>query len=61
LQKLFSNLDLKYREVFILRYEEDKTYEEVSEILKIPKSTVSTLLNRGRKIVVNEYQKITNK
>jgi len=61
LKKLFSILDLKYREIFILRYEEEKKYEEISEILKIPKSTVSTLLNRGRKKIIEEYQKIIEK
>lgn len=37
----------KYKEVIILRFFEEKTYEEVSEILKIPVSTVGVRIKRG--------------
>ena len=33
----------------VLRYLEDKSYEEISEILELPMGTVATLINRGRK------------
>ena len=58
LKKLFSTLDIKYREVFALRYYEEKTYDEISEILKIPKTSVSTLLSRGKKKLIKEYNEI---
>lgn len=41
-------LPLKYREVLILRYLEEKNYEEIMDILKKPKGSIATLINRGR-------------
>ena len=49
MRDLLSRLDRKYREVFILRFLEDKSYTEISDILKIPEGTVATLINRGKK------------
>ncbi len=49
-EKCLSNIKLKYREPLILFYFEQKTYEEISDILRIPKSTVGTLISRGKKI-----------
>ncbi len=49
----------KYRDVLILRYFEDKEYLEISDILKIPVGTVSTLLYRAKqklKIKLKEYE-----
>ena len=60
LKKLFSKLPLKYKEIFILRFEEEKSYEEISEILKIPISSVGTLISRAKKKLREEYQKINN-
>jgi len=42
-------LELKYREVLILRYLEEKTYEEISDILRKPVNTIGTLINRAKK------------
>jgi len=44
-------LKLKYKEPLILFYLEQKSYEEISDILRIPKNTVGTLISRGRKIL----------
>lgn len=44
-----SRLDQKYREVFVLRFLEEKSYTEISDILKISEGTVATLINRGKK------------
>lgn len=49
LKKALANLDLKYRSVLILKYFEDKSYDEISDILKIPRNTVGTFINRGKK------------
>ncbi len=61
LRNAILNLEMKYREVLILRYWEERNYDEISEILKIPNSTVGTLLNRGKKKLKLEYQKIIQK
>lgn len=39
----------KYRVVLLLYFLEDKSYDEISDILQIPVSTVWTLLNRAKK------------
>lgn len=57
LSHLLAELDVKYRDVLILRYLEEKDYQEISDILKKPVSTIGTLLNRGK----SEMQKIIMK
>lgn len=44
-----EKLDEKYKDVIILRFLEEKEYEEISDILQIPTGTVSTLIHRGKK------------
>ncbi|MFA6098354.1 MAG: RNA polymerase sigma factor [Patescibacteria group bacterium] len=46
---LLSLMDEKYREVLVLKYLEEKDYQEISDILKKPMGTVATLLNRAKK------------
>ena len=46
---LLNTLDEKYRTVLILKYLENKNYQEISDILKKPMGTVATLLNRAKK------------
>ncbi len=43
-----NKLDKIYREVVILKFFEDKSYEEISSILMIPPGTVATRLNRAK-------------
>ncbi len=44
----FKELPMKYEEILVLRFIEEKTYEEIMDILKKPKGTVATLISRGR-------------
>jgi RNA polymerase sigma-70 factor (ECF subfamily) len=50
-------LPLKYRQVLILRYFSDKSYQEISEILDKPLNTVGTLINRAKKKLSHEIAK----
>jgi RNA polymerase sigma-70 factor (ECF subfamily) len=43
-----KELPMKYEEILILRFIEEKAYEEIMDILKKPKGTVATLISRGR-------------
>jgi RNA polymerase sigma-70 factor, ECF subfamily len=52
-------LPLKYREILILRYLEEKDYLEISDILRIPTGTVATLLNRAKKQAKVLAEKVT--
>jgi RNA polymerase sigma-70 factor (ECF subfamily) len=42
-----NELKIKYREPIVLYYFEEKSYQEISDILEIPVSTVGTRLKRG--------------
>ncbi len=53
LAKALEEIELKYKEVLILRYFEHKEYEEISDILKIPSGSVGTLIYRGKKQLYN--------
>ncbi len=47
----------KYREILTLFYFEEKDYQEISDILSIPISTVGVRLKRGREEVKKIYEK----
>jgi RNA polymerase sigma-70 factor (ECF subfamily) len=44
-----SRLRAEYREVVVLRYQQDLTVEEIAEVLQRPAGTVKTFLHRARK------------
>ncbi|MFZ5391550.1 MAG: RNA polymerase sigma factor [Patescibacteria group bacterium] len=47
LNTCLDKLKPKYREVLIMRYQENLSYKDIAEILKIPLGTVSIRLKRG--------------
>ena len=47
-RKALESIDFKYREPLVLKFLEEKSYEEISDILKMPVGTVATLINRGK-------------
>lgn len=49
LQKTLKLMTEKYREVLILKFLEEKSYEEISDILQKPMGTIATLVNRAKK------------
>jgi len=46
-----QDLPLNYREVLILRFVEEKEYEEIMDILRKPKGSVATLIARGKEML----------
>lgn len=48
IQKQIAELPPKYRSIIMLRYLEDFSLQEISEILDIPIGTVKTRVHRGR-------------
>jgi RNA polymerase sigma-70 factor (ECF subfamily) len=44
-----NTLDEKYKEILLLRFFDDKSYDEIADILKIPAGTVAVRLNRAKK------------
>ncbi|MBK8348346.1 MAG: RNA polymerase sigma factor [Saprospiraceae bacterium] len=49
IEEVLPLLKQEYREVLVLKYLEDKSYIEISDILKIPEGTVATRINRAKK------------
>ena len=49
IEKIFSEMDKKYKDILELKYLEDKDYNEISDILSKPIGTVGTLINRAKK------------
>lgn len=57
LLKNLSYIPLKYREPLILKIFEEKSYEEISDILHIPIGTVGTLISRGKNKLKEKMKK----
>lgn len=57
LHQALKELPLKYRSPLILFYLEEKSYEEISDVLRIPVGTVGTRINRGKKLMRVIYKK----
>lgn len=53
-----GELPEKYREVLVLRFLEEKDYEEIMDILKKPKGTIATLIKRGRRKLENQLNNL---
>jgi len=51
IEKALIKIKIKYREALILYFFEQKSYDEISDILQIPKSTVGTLIMRGKNML----------
>ena len=47
---ILNNLPLKYKEVLVLKFLEKMSYEEISDVLKIPEGTVAVRINRAKKM-----------
>jgi RNA polymerase sigma-70 factor (ECF subfamily) len=48
IKECLEDIPLKYKEILVLRFIEEKSYEEIMDILKKPKGTVATMIARGR-------------
>jgi len=51
------SLPENYKDVLILKYFEEKDYDEISDILKVPNGTVASWLNRARNLLKEELIK----
>ena len=49
IKNILKSLEEKYGEILILKFLEEKSYREISDILKKPMGTVATLLSRAKK------------
>ncbi len=49
LQEALNSLPDKYKEILILRFFEDRSYTDISDILHVPVGTVSTMIHRAKR------------
>lgn len=56
IESIIETLDTKYQEVVSLRFFEEKSYEEIADILQIPPGTVAIRLSRAKKILQDRLQ-----
>jgi RNA polymerase sigma-70 factor (ECF subfamily) len=57
IQKAVNSLPERYRRVIILRHQEDRSYDEISEILGIPLGTVKARIFRAREMLKKKLMK----
>lgn len=57
LKKAINKLPDKFKQPIILKYMEDLSYNEISDILRKPKNTIGTMINRAKKILKKELEK----
>jgi RNA polymerase sigma-70 factor, ECF subfamily len=51
IKSCLNELPIHYREVLVLRFIEEKEYEEIMDILKKPKGSVASLIRRGKELL----------
>ncbi len=51
IEAIIRELPETYRDTLILRFLEEKSYEEIMDILELPKGSVATLIRRGKKLL----------
>jgi RNA polymerase sigma-70 factor, ECF subfamily len=56
--KALGNMDEKYRQVLLLRYQNELSYEEIAQTLNIPLNTVRTWIKRGLDKLKNEVKEM---
>lgn len=56
-KKVLEKIDPRYREVLVLRFWEDRDYNEISDILKKPMGTVATLISRAKTSFQEELER----
>ncbi len=61
LEHSLSKISLKYREVLVLYYYDELSYQEIADVLHIPIATVGVRIKRGKEalqamLITNQYQ-----
>jgi len=60
IQAAIDELPERYRYVILLRHKEEKSYEEISEILNLPLGTVKAQIFRAREILNKKLKALIN-
>jgi RNA polymerase sigma-70 factor (ECF subfamily) len=54
---ILNTIDKKYREILVLKFLEEKSYQEISDILKKPQGTVASMMNKAKDKFREEIKK----
>jgi RNA polymerase sigma-70 factor (ECF subfamily) len=57
IDKVLASLDPKYREILVLKFLTEQSYQEISDIIKKPLGTVASLMNRAKEEFRREVEK----
>jgi len=60
INQVLSDMKPKYRDIIILKFLEEKDYNEISDILKIPLGTIATRIHRAKAAYKKAYEKRFN-
>ncbi|MDD5425598.1 MAG: sigma-70 family RNA polymerase sigma factor [candidate division Zixibacteria bacterium] len=58
IEAAIASLPTKYREVIVYRHKEDKSYEEIADLLGIPVGTVKARIFRARELLKKKLKNI---
>ena len=58
IEEAIDSLPVKYREVIIYRHKDDKSYEEIADLLNIPVGTVKARIFRARELLKKKLRHI---
>ncbi len=58
---ILQTLPPKYRAALLLKYYEDLSYDEISDILEVPKNTVASFILRGKKILRKKLEEFSTR
>ncbi|MFA5024761.1 MAG: RNA polymerase sigma factor [Patescibacteria group bacterium] len=55
INKVLNSLDRKYRDILILKFLEEKNYQEISDIIRKPNGTVASIINKAKQEFKKEF------
>jgi RNA polymerase sigma-70 factor (ECF subfamily) len=55
--EIINQLPERYKDALILRFIEEKSYDEIMDILKKPKGSIATLIKRGKVLIEKELKR----
>lgn len=58
INKALLNLNVKFREVLVLKFLEEKDYKEISDIIKVPAGTVASRISKAKKLLKRELDNV---
>jgi len=58
IERAIDSLPLKYREVILLKHKEDRSYEEIAQILNLPLGTVKVRIFRARELLKKKLKSL---